>query len=40
MENFQYPLYLQKELEHLWGSKTKIDVAGWSAFRRLVIIQG
>ena len=39
MQDFQYPLYLQKELEHLWDSKTKIDVAGWSAFRRLVLIQ-
>ena len=39
MQDFQYPLYLQKELEHLWDSKTKIDVAGWSSFRRLVIVQ-
>ena len=39
MQDFHYPLYLQKELEHLWGSKTKIDVAGWSSFRRLVIVQ-
>ena len=39
MQDFQFPLYLQKELEHLWDSQTKIDVAGWSSFRRLVIVQ-
>ena len=33
---FKYPLFLDKKLSHLWGGK--IDLTGWSAFKRLVIV--
>ena len=32
------PIYVEKKLEGLWN-KAKIDVAGWSTFQRLVILQ-
>jgi len=35
--DFKYPLYLEKRLEYLWG-KTTIDLAGWAAFKRLVLL--
>lgn len=33
-----FPIYVEKKLEGLWN-KAKIDVAGWSTFQRLVILQ-
>ena len=38
LEDCNYPIYLEKDLENLWG-KTKIDVAGWAAFKRLVLLE-
>ena len=38
MDDCKYPLYLEKHLEHLWATG-QIDIAGWAAFRRLVLLQ-
>jgi hypothetical protein len=32
------PVFLEDSLERLWG-QTKIDVAGWAAFKRLVLLE-
>ncbi|WP_457558575.1 hypothetical protein [Candidatus Harpocratesius sp.] len=37
-EKFKYPIYLDKRLAHLW-TQAKIDIAGWAAFKRLVLIE-
>ena len=37
VEGCKYPLYIEKHLGHIW-EKSEIDVAGWSSFRRLVLI--
>jgi len=37
-EDCKYPVFLDKRLSHLWD-QTKIDVAGWSSFKRLVLIE-
>ena len=36
-EDCNYPIYVEEPLEKYWNM-TKIDVAGWSAFKRLVLI--
>jgi hypothetical protein len=38
LENCTYPLFVEKNLEYLWG-RAEIDVAGWAAFRRLVLLE-
>ena len=37
VEDCKFSIYLEKNIEHLWNRAT-IDVAGWAAFRRLVLI--
>ena len=37
-EDCKYPVFLDKKLAHLW-TQSKIDVAGWAAFKRLVLIE-
>ena len=38
IENFNIPLYLDKRVTGLWG-RSKIDLAGWSSFKRLVLLE-
>ena len=38
VDGCNYPIYLQKGLESIWG-RAKIDVAGWSTYRRLVVLE-
>ena len=33
-----YPIYLEAALERYWEN-TKIDVAGWASFKRLVLLE-
>lgn len=33
-----YSVYVDKNLESLWN-RAKVDIAGWSSFQRLVLVQ-
>ena len=37
LDGIDYPIYLEKKLEGIWENAT-IDVAGWAAFKRLVLV--
>ena len=38
IENCKYPIYLDKRVSGLW-ERSKIDLAGWSSFKRLVLLE-
>ena len=37
-EECKFPIYIDKRIGHLWG-QAKIDLAGWAAFKRLVLVE-
>lgn len=37
-EDCHYPVYIDKRITHLWD-QVKVDVAGWAAFKRLVLVE-
>lgn len=38
LKDCHYPVWIEKHLENLFNM-TKVDVAGWGSFRRLVLLQ-
>lgn len=36
LDDYNVPIFIQKDLLHLW-EKTTIDLVGWAAFQRLTL---